>query len=210
MVKINCFTCRDEGLPNGCPDCGKVKDIVINKEAVKTSTIIPDFYKDLIWDYSIFLKDREGDLSKVFGSQLQKIVDIFKNRIPAKSAIITAPPRSSKSVFMFTCIKFAYNYTKSISRILTTPECKKMLREGEVEELSKDLCFVRVPSIFSKYESDEIIRELLIFRANQNKPTFIISDFPIRQIMPKQLQSIIDMTGKENGLRYPALIEMFE
>ena len=190
---------------------------------------IPEEYRKVKWSKSILLKNNADKLSDRsfahYADQLSKAHDIFDSgRLPNISAIIIAPPKMSKLTWAYSCMQLALANGYSTSWLLDTQEVKRLLVLGgdnpKYELYNKinydsyimsDALFVTVTKTYARGEAYSVILELLDKRARKGLPTFFISRFDLKQLSRRdydnQFEFVKDYTGKENNLKYPAIIQ---
>ena len=74
-----------------------------------------------------------------------------------------------------------------------------------------DVCFITVTKTEYRYDSYSTILEIIDRRARKGLATFIISRFDLKQLARrdynKQFLAIRDYNGRDNDLKYPAIIQ---
>lgn len=218
-----CFHCRDLGMPEGCPECGKVLQTAHAVAAEVTpaqqkSLGIPEYYQDKIWDKTILEKSYVNASSDMlfqkYTTQLTRIYDMFAaGRIPQKSFIVIAPRNSGKLVWAYSCIKqaLAHGYTatpiidntqlKRLNIISSDRISSKFLKQVpySIEDfLYSDVVFLTIdPDNFQT--SYRTIDSIINKRARCGKPTFILSRYSLSQM------SLLDYTDSFSDVVYKPL-----
>ncbi|GAA0101701.1 hypothetical protein UT300012_24160 [Paraclostridium bifermentans] len=239
--KKACRTCGGKFdaryIETPCPSCGntygapKPETLIENKEFVQKAKdlTIPEQYIGRIWDKQVLLKDKEDDATNRhfnrFVTQLERIHSIFENGLlPAKSAIIVAPPKCSKAVWAYSCMQLAVGKGFSVAPILDTIELKRLLvLAGEKpttklygginydEYMTSDVVFVTVTKTEYAYDAWKVILEILDRRSRRGLPTFILSRYDVKTMSRydynKQFDHVVDFNGNENPLKYPVIIQ---
>ena len=193
---------------------------------------IPKEYLTNTWSKSKLLKDNANKLAdrnfQRFGEQLDKAHTIFANgMIPRTSAIIIAPPKMSKEVWAYSCMQMAVANNHTVTWLLDTQEVNRLLvlsgdnpkyklynKISYDDYMMADVCFVTVTKTQAKHGAYQVILELLDRRSRKGLPTFIISRYDLKQISrwdyDNQFEHIRDYSGKENNLKYPAIIQWMD
>lgn len=239
--KKPCRTCRDKYdarfINEPCPECGKTygapkpETLIENKEFIQKAKnlTIPEQYIGKIWDKQVVLNDKSEDASnRHFArllSQMEKIHHLFENGLlPNKSAIIIAPPKSSKAVWAYSCMQLATAKGFSVAPILDTIEVKRLLLlagerptaklYGTVnydEYMTSDVVFITVTKTEYAYDAWKVILEVLDRRSRRGLPTFILSRYDMKTMSKydynKQFDNVVDYNGNENPMKYPVIIQ---
>lgn len=231
---MNCFVCRDNGMPGGCPECGKTRTFS-GKPAVNVTPTelakyeIPRYYQEVVFDSEI-LQTAYPELTthrqfKAYCDQLEKIHNIFKaGQIPSQSALIIAPPKRGKQIFAFSCMQHALANGYSIVPMLDTSEWRRLNLLSSERALSKEIKslaysvddIVSADVVFLTIDKDNFqgayraIESLVDKRARRDKPTFIISRYTVEQLslldFEGEFAENFDKTRMLNRLKYMALI----
>lgn len=236
----HCFTCGGNGFEDKvCPECRREPasfNIVQNnsEEFVRLAGTIdvPQQYMGIEWNKSILLKthqDRMSDgLFMKFADQLEKIHNIFASKkLPAKSAIIVAPPGYSKQTFAYSCMQFALTNGFTVAPLLDTVELKRMLILSSENPKYKlynsidydnyvlsDILFISVTKTYYKADAYSVIEEIKDRRARKGLPTIVLSRHGIDSISEwdrsNHFKKMIMTQYVNNDLKYPAIISYLE
>lgn len=231
-----CYNCGDEGLPGGCPVCGKdskklnvpqkKKERFIKNASFKQ---IPNEYIGVVWSEQI-LRDNHPDLSNNgyfdnYCKILTRLHDSFlEGRIPASSVFISAPSKFSKNIFAYSCMQQSLNHGIEVSPFIDTVELKRLLTlcgdrpdwklYGYIDYekyITSPVCFCTVSKLDAHREAYTVISELMARRTRLGLPTFIISKFSLAEIsrncIDPNYSGMVDELGSENALKFPTIIE---
>ncbi len=234
-----CFTCGGEGFADKvCPSCGfdrkklnlasrSVEGVTALTTAIQR-TVIPQQYVAVEWSKEKLMERNsllQEDIRFVkYASQLEKIHNIFAlGLVPNKSAIIIAPPKFGKETFAFSCMQQALAHGLKVARLLDTVEAKRVAvlasenpkykLYGEViydDYMDSDVLFLTVTKTQYRSEAGAVMMEILDRRSRLGRPTFVISRYPLNDLVWKDRQSefegILDYDNVENSIKYPAII----
>lgn len=245
MSKDYCSVCggeydrRFETTP--CPECGRTygafsvtshtaEDIQV-LTAKAEDLCIPKHYVGIPWNKEIILKDKKeltSDLHfKHFINQLEKINSIFRTgAIPAKSAIIFAPPGFSKLTWAYSCMQEALAHNHTVAPILDTREIKRLLILASErpwyklydkivydEYIMSDVCFITVTKTEYFQEAYQVILEILDVRARKGLPTFIISRYSLDSLSKRDYaghtKELLNRSNNVDVLKYASLLTYF-
>lgn len=234
-----CFTCGGEGFADKvCPSCGfdrkklnlasRSREEVASLTTAIERTAIPQQYVAVEWSKDKLMERNsllKGDIRFVkYVNQLEKIHNIFAlGLVPNKSAIIIAPPKFGKEIFAFSCMQQALAHGLKVARLLDTVEAKRVAvlasenpkykLYGEViydDYMDSDVLFLTVTKTQYRNEAGAVIMEMLDRRSRLGRPTFVISRYPLNDLVWKDRQSefegILDYDNVENSIKYPAII----
>lgn len=203
---MTCLTCRDQGLPGGCPTCGKtsvfeqVPEVPLT-EAKLSYVCIPGYYKDQKWDKETFLSTHKDAPSQVllerYAENLQRILAIFTSGgIPNKSFFVIAPRGMSKVTWAFSCMTEALKHGHTVMPMIDNTQFKRLniISSDRISSkflknigytiddyLVADVVFLTIdPDNFQS--SYRTVDSLLSKRSRLGKPTFVISRFSIEQM----------------------------
>lgn len=209
-MEEKCEMCDGLGRKGGCFVCGKepTEVFIPPTELESDELCIPKYYRGVKFDPKVLLMDL-GDDAKNYVEELDALANTFKNAVPGQSAIISSLPKSGKTTLVYTCLQYAKMYTDGISQYITLLQARQDMEKGEYKYVDKEVLFVRVPEIYNRWSSEDIIRELLVYRSLKDLATFIISDFPIKEILPVKLHRVLDSRKNVDPLKYPVYIPYF-
>lgn len=199
-----CLTCRDQGLVNGCPACGKI--LVIDKPQIQLTTeildkaAIPEFYKSNRWSKQVLLNAHKDCLAvsvlEKYAETLDRMYKIFASgKIPNKSCIIIASHCMGKMIWAYSCMQEALKYRYSVVPILDNTQYKRinllssdrmfskaLKQDYTIEDYNEaDVMFMTIdPDNFQG--SYRTVESVLSKRSRAGKPTFILSRYSIEQM----------------------------
>lgn len=233
---FECLLCRDEGRYGGCPKCGKEKNLM-SLTKVKKATCsdgrdlkIPNHYIKNRWDESILYKDRseyyDDESFENYIKQLTGCYNIIKegNNIEL-SALVSAPIGFGKTTWAYSCILAAMEHGLKVVPMIDTSQLRRLLtlyserpsKENtcngfSVEDyLESDLLILTVtkgPEYVFAYET---IYQVLDMRSRNSKPTLIISDRSLRELIKFDknniLYSLVHGGTNADNYKYAILIE---
>lgn len=227
FIEQPCPECGKSYGVNKKTDLNEVDEIRFN--AAMDTLEVPEEYRKVKWSKTVMLKnnaDKMSDRSFThYVDQLAKAHDIFDaGKLPNISAIIIAPPKMSKLTWAYSCMQLALANGYSTSWLLDTQEVKRLIvLSGDNPKyklydkvdydsyIMSDVLFITVTKTYARSEAYSVIIELLDKRARKGLPTFFISRFDLKQLSRRdydnQFEFIKDFTGKENNLKYPAIIQ---
>lgn len=234
-----CIECGGLGLSGGCSKCGVNSDKLNIKEEKKEQFIskaryssIPDQYIGKVWSKSVLLDNnpqRDNDLRfKRFCDNLDKLHSKFsQGEFYNKSVFISAPSRTSKSVFSYSCMQFALKAGYSVAPILDTLELKRLLVSSAYndkfkinkfitydEYITKDIVFIFITKSDYYTDSFTTILDILSRRSRLGLPTFILSKFTLKEIsqdsVDKNYSQLTEVFSGEDSLKYPVILEYKE
>lgn len=235
----HCCTCGGHGFPDKvCPECGrkpvtKAKRKIIKKEKVVTKkcTIIPEPYSNVMWSSDVLRMNHQEEsksdmLFNRYVNQLERIFSLFYNKkIPAKSAIIIAPPQYSKVTFAYSCMQLALQNGFSVAPLYDSQEVKRIItlaadRPNQNYEINyedyvnSDVVFITITKTVYREEAYAVIEEMLDKRSRRGLPTFFISRYNLQTLSKRDWSGhfsfIKDVEGTENDLKYPAIISYWK
>lgn len=218
---MNCMRCGGKGKPDGCPTCGK-KIVMpeIKQEFLSNSKIID-------WDIERLNKDNPnlvGD--KPFDNYvkvLNGIIGNAKKGLLAKKSILISSPRGMGKHTFINCM-FAElernglkchpiidhnEYLRTVILCTERPFGKHKLNLDDI--IDSDVAAISI-DYDNRFAALRAIRSILEKRGNMEKPTFIISDFPLSALQTGNYSaSNIDVRYKEgrDELRYCRVISTF-
>lgn len=233
-MSITCYVCRDEGSREGCPKCGKTitaKEIKFDFSGDEyIEKLIPLHYRSTGFNYEELVSSYNTLASDVYftkyASTLDKILDLFKvGKIPSKSALVVSPKRFGKTIWAYSCMKYAHVSGYTTFPMLDTQQIKRFLtlavekpRSEYIRGLSytyedfinADVVFISVVKDSYRYSSYEVIDQVLDMRGRNGKVTFILSEFNLKTISyydrdNRFAQLFRNVPGADH-LRYPVLI----
>ncbi len=232
---MNCFTCRDQGMPGGCPSCGKTREfsgnpaVAMTEEAQKSASI-PQYYWDQEWNAETLKASlpelRNHRTFSQYVDQLDKVYNVFKSgQIPRRSALVVAPPRRGKLIWAFSCMKQAMKHGYKIVPLLDTSEWRRLniiaTERAYIKDMSLYGCtmedVIAADVVFLTVDKDNFkgayraIESLLDKRQRRGRPTIIISRYSPAQISildyDDDFRQAFDKTNQLNPLKYLGLVE---
>lgn len=203
---MTCLTCRDLGLPEGCPSCGKTSvfnepETIPVTEKKMDFVCIPEYYRDQKWSKETLLDTHKDAVSQVllekYAETLDRIYNIFRSgAIPNKSFFVIAQRGMAKMTWAYSCMYEALRHKHTVMPIIDNTQFKrlniissdrissKFLKDIDytIEQyLSADVVFLTVdPDNFQS--SYRTIDSLLSKRARLGLPTFVLSRFSVAQM----------------------------
>lgn len=234
---ISCFKCRDEGLVNGCPDCGKVfNDIVVSKVSFDVtddylSNLIPEYYRGREFNQELLIdshREFESDKSLIkYCKVLLNIQNIFKQGdVPKRSMIVISPPRFGKTIWSMSCNQIAHSNGKKTFPILDTRQLKRFLtmavekpKSDYIRGLSysyedfinADVVFVVIAKDESRYGAYLVMEQVLDMRGRNGKITYFLSEYSLRTLTyydnDKTFKNLISDSKSGDNCKYPILLE---
>ena len=231
-----CYRCRGEGEVGGCKDCGtdKVKEIVEIETEEIDRLIIPKWYVKREWNKDIVIRDnpkyRHDPKFNRLVEQMDRAHQTFKEgRNVGISGIFVAPRKFSKMTWAYSCLQLAQANglktvpimdTQQIKRFITINEQRPLAVKDEdfgcsyEEFIMADIVIMTVTKSYYYRDASQVIDLVLDMRSRYGKPTIVISRFNMKEITEFDrkglFNSLIDVEGRENGMRYPAIIEFSE
>lgn len=233
--KHHCFTCGGHGFKDKvCPECGmdlkKVKlNNVTNNVAVVSKTLgIPLDYRGVTWSYEQLMDSCQmhckNPVFQKWARQLEKIHALFaKGVIPTKSAIIIAPPSTSKVTWAYSCMQLAAANGLSVAPLLDTQEVKRLIvlaaeRPNQricdttyEEYIGSDVMFITVTKTPYREEAYSIIEEILDKRSRRGLPTYFISRYNMKTMSKRDWEGnfvyVQDGNPNRNMIKYPVILQ---
>lgn len=231
---IKCYTCRDKGLLEGCPDCGKVLDIFnISKSpdliSKQTSIFIPEFYRGKEWNFNRAIINRPGvvnnSASIKFFAELEVLHNGIKdNKKLSNSAIVTAPAGFSKSVWVYSCLQSLILHSEKVAPYISTSEYLRLYNmdvnkpymnykylEHTIQDYNEaELLFVEIPDDEAFLYAYETVLKILNIRAKFDKPTVFVSNIPVAKIIARDINGTLlkYLTNEDTGNPYKYLVSI--
>lgn len=235
QVQDECLYCRGQGMPGGCPKCGKesgTRQVVteVTPEIIQ-SAAIPEQYKDVYWDEKRIRADYENMLQNPafvsYVSKLSRVYDIFaKGGIPKQSLIVMAPRRFGKVTWAYSCMKQALAHGYSVAPMLDNtqylrlnvlcserPNSRYIRKLGyQIEDVDfADVVFITVDKC-NWAGSFRTFDALIDKRMRMGKPTFVISRFSLMEmsradVFSDSVAGVVDISRRNNTVKYPSFIE---
>lgn len=227
--KTICHTCGGLGREGGCPKCGLSPRTSV---ALKTmhlgvpADIIPIVYQGNLWTKP---EDTKGLPLKFqeFDNSLDKVLKLFfDGRVPSFSMFIGAPEKYGKHSFAFSCMQTALVQGVTVAPLFSTSDWRRLYRVSQMNPLyklydrytwdnliSKDVVFMTVDHSEDRYDVIGLLKDIYDSRARFNKPTFVISDFKLNDLVAqwgsKSYNVIYNPDPKRDCLRYPVILHRF-
>lgn len=224
-----CHFCNDEGKAGGCPRCGltprKSAGLKIMNLEIPTD-IIPNVYQGRMWERPVG-DDIPLKFSQ-FDESLEKVYNQFlSGKIPQFSMFIASPPKTGKNTFAYSCMQTAIAQKFTVAPLLSTGDWRRVLKVSQMNPFYKlygkyqwdDLVSRDVVFLFVDYSDDHnddipLLKSILDARAAFDKPTFIISDYRLNDLVPhwrkQNYLMIYSSDSKRDYLRYPVIIHRFD
>lgn len=224
-----CHTCNNLGKEGGCPKCGLTPRNEVGNRILKTeipTDIIPKMYQGVMWEK---IENENLPLQfKQFDDALEKVYNSFlQGKIPEYSMFISAPSKSGKNLFAYSCMQTSITNRFSVAPLLSTSDWRRLLKVSQINPFYKlygryqwdslvtyDLVFLFVDHSDDRFDSIPIIKSILDARAAFNLSTFIISDYRLNDLVPKWNSDIYTMiynsNPKRDHKRYPVVLHRFE
>lgn len=239
MSKEHCYYCNDMGTPEGCIHCGRkagevsYDDLrpseVIKRESKFKSVLIPEYYRKTEWSSEVFWKSKSGLKSDMalqrFIGTLQSVYDMFVlGTVPNKSGIFIAPNGFGKCTFAYSCMKQALLHGHSVLPLTDTMDIKRLFVSSTTKPdfklyykwnlddyVLKDVLFITVIQSRLNYDAYLTIADIVNKRSRFDKPTFIISEFTLKEISRwddnKNYTNLNTATESDNPLKFPLVVE---
>jgi len=227
-----CYSCRDKGMINGCPKCGKKLalgnkgNVVVTEELLETNAI-PKEYIDIQWDIDE-LKSSHGFINDAkfnnYCDQLTKIYNVFNSGLlPQQSAIVIAGRGMGKMTFAYMCMKSALSNGYSVCPVLDNTQIKRinelsadkpkswnMYKLPSIEEIiNSDVLFITID--IDNYSSAlRTIESVMLKRARVGRSTIILSRYSLDSMSmfdkKNSYMTLVDNTRSYNNKKYPVII----
>ena len=235
VKREHCYTCGGHGFKDKvCPECGLNPHETSKPKLTREQTIaqakelqIPAIYENSDWKKEILLDtslEHKNNANFIrWAEQLEKIHGMFvKGILPAKSAIVIAPPSTGKVTWAYSCMKYAKMNGLSVAPLLDSQEVKRLLvlsaeRPRQVlfgityeDYVASDVLFMTVTKTNYREEAYSIIEELLDKRSRRGLPTFIISRYSMQTMAKRDWEDnfvfVQDSNPARNFLKFPVII----
>lgn len=203
-----CPICRNKGLLDGCPECGKELNIFNSPERKidfsESKVFIPEYYVNRIWNMEQALTTLPDDNSmnyyKNFYHKLNYLLNgIQQGKTLHNSAIVSAPANYSKSVWVYSCIQSLIVQNKKVVPLISTSEYQRLYnmdvykpynnykyQDFTIEEYNTaDILFVEIPDDEAYMYAYETVLKIINIRARFDKPTVFITNVPISKLIAK-------------------------
>lgn len=229
-VQEICHTCGGLGKAGGCPKCGLTPRGQVVAKTMQLdipADIIPVTYQGKLWEKPIateqvIMKFRD------FDDKLEKVLQEFlAGRIPKFSMFIASPAKGNKHSFAYSCMQTALVQRYSVAPMLSTSDWRRLYRVSQVNPfyklydhykwddlISMDVVFLSVDHSEDRYDVISLLKDVLDTRANFNRPTFVISDFRLTELVPQWNQQsygiIYNPNPQRDFFRYPVVLQRFE
>lgn len=224
-----CHLCGDQGKIGGCSRCGLTPRAATGVKLLNLEVptdIIPNVYQGVMWE-----KPNPDGLSnkfKQFDDSLEKVYNMFlSGRIPSFSMFISAPPKSGKNSFAYSCMQTALAQKFSVAPLLSTSDWRRLYRVSQMNPFyklfgkyqwdtlaAKDVVFLFVDHSDEHNDDIPLLKSIMDTRAAFSLPTFIISDYRINDLVPKWNAKVYTMIynpdERRDYLRYPVILHRFE
>lgn len=232
---MRCIVCGDRGTKEGCPKCGKkISNLNIpepKKEAFITKSRfheIPDNYIGRIWSKDLLLSNNAGRGGLRFANfveSLDKLHEKFiEGNIYGKSVFISAPSKTSKTVFAYSCMQHALKSGLTVAPLMDTLEAKTLLVNSAYKPeykihkfityddyITRDILFLAVTKTDYYTDAFTTCLDVMSRRSRMGLPTFIISKFSLKEIsqdsVDNNISQLINVQSGEDPLKYPVILE---
>ena len=225
-----CHSCGGYGKEGGCPRCGATP-----RERVMSATIhndvpvdlVPQTYHGKLWTKPEVTKDTPVKF-KEFDANLEKVLNVFlSGQIPKFSMFIASPPKSDKHLFAYSCIQTSLVQGYSIAPLLSSSDWRRLYKISQMNPfyklygkytwdntISSDVMFMYIDHSDDRFDVVGLLKDILDTRAMFGRPTFIISDYKLTELVPhwgdKSYSSIHNTSPNRDYNRYPVVIQRFE
>lgn len=204
-----CPFCGGKGKPGGCSHCGTDSD----KSIAVASTanidklvnkwvhpLIPEEYLHTDWSKTILLDshpESSRDTNFIQGiNMLEQYLSYFKKGVvPKSSLLLSAPSGYGKSIFMYTCMKYAILNKLSVAPVIDDLELRRMKYfSGQSptyklfgwinyeQYIQSDVLFLTITKLDVHTYAYTVIVDLLATRDRLGKSTFIISKWKLQEM----------------------------
>lgn len=215
-----CRQCDGKGLDGGCPRCGLTPRTVISGRlipAVEDNDIIPEYYKGKIWT-------KPNGSQLVFDDNLDKVHNLFlKGELPKFSMFISAPPKSGKMLYAYSCMQAALVQKFKVAPLLTASDWRRVYRVSQMQPLFKlyrkyrwddliikDVVFIVIDDSEDRFDIISMLKTIYDSRATFNLPTFVISDYKVTELVSKfdsnDYNKIYNPSQERDYYRYPVIM----
>lgn len=227
-MQPQCIICHNEGKEGGCPKCGRTPVSFasdINIALPLPEDIIPQIYLGKFWSKP----ENETLLAfKTFDEKLEKIHNLCLNgSLPPYSIFIASPPKSNKTLFVYSCMQALILKGYTIAPYLSTADIRRLLKISQINPfyklfnkwtyetiISSDVLFLSISHLADRFEDIILLREILDSRARMNRATWIISDYKLQSLVPKwnsdAYLELYNTDPNRDKLRYPVILHRFE
>lgn len=224
-----CHTCGGLGKEGGCPKCGLTPRKAVTVKTMNLSVpveVIPAPYQGKLWERAANPTDIL--VFRDFDTKLGRIYNEFLNaRLPKFSLFFSAPAKYGKHDFAYACMQSALVQNYTVAPLLSSSDWRRLYRVSQMNPfyklydkykwddlVSRDVVFLSVDHSDDRFDVISLLKDILDTRAGFSKPTFILSDFKIEDLIPKwgdaAYNSIYNPDDKRNFLRYPVILQRFE
>lgn len=224
-----CHTCGGLGKEGGCPKCGLTPRSSVAVKTMRLDVpvdIIPVAYQGKLWEH--VTEEGAPLVYKDFDAKLGKISSEFlAGRVPKFSMFIGAPAKYGKHAFAYSCMQTALVQSFSVAPLFTTSDWRRLYRVSQMNPfyklydkykwddlISRDVVFLSVDHSDDRYDVIGLLKDILDTRATFSRPTFIISDYKLTELVPQWEQqsynSIYNPDPARDYMRYPVIIHRFE
>ena len=215
-----CIRCGGKGKEGGCPSCGK---------EIELKPVKDDFLginkKILTWNPQILLDDNKEMVNDThFKNYVKVLSGIVKNAekgmLADKSIMVVSPRGMGKHTFIKCLFSALEQHGMDCHPVIDHNEYLRSVILGSERPLRKysiDLDRVVYCDAFAisidydnRFSALRAIRSILEKRGNADKPTFIISDFPLSALKTGNYNDI-DIRYREgrDPLRYCRIISTY-
>lgn len=223
-----CHTCGGYGKEGGCPKCGLTprKNATVKSLSLDLPLdVIPETYKGKLWEP---MQTQSESLAFTdFDNKLVRVQEEFLNaRIPKFSMFIAAPPKYGKRMFAYACMQTALVQSFSVAPLFTSADWRRLYKVSQMNPfyklydkykwddlISRDVLFLSVDHSDDRFDVISLLRDILDTRSGFSKPTFILSDYKLEDLVPRwgdaSYNAIYNPNDKRDFLRYPVIIQRF-
>lgn len=217
---IRCYVCRDVGLKDGCPSCGK--RIEPTSEELMNIQIPVKYRDSLVWDSEKLLTRWSSKTGDRQFNQYVKVMDaLMKNAqngiFPTKSMMFISEPGMGKHTFIYSLMNVYMSKGLTVAPMIDQNEYKRMVlscadkyyseRAKELDTLIKSDFAVMSIEPLNRYRAVESISSLVEKRANVGKATYVISNYPLSNL-ENEFNNSIDVRHSPglDDLRYLRIV----
>ena len=225
-----CHVCGDLGKDGGCSRCGLTPRAHVSVKSVQLDMpvdLIPISYQGKIWEKPVATKDTPLRFAE-FDSKLERVLKEFlAGRIPPFSMFIGAPAKYGKHSFAYSCLQTAAVQRYTIAPLFSVSDWRRLYRVSQMNPfyklyetytwdnlITRDVVFMYVDHSEERYDCLSMMRDILDTRAGFGKPTFIVSDFNLTDLVPRwgdtSYTDIYNPDPSRDMRRYPVVLNRFQ
>ena len=229
-VKSVCHTCGGRGKEGGCPKCGLTTRAFTEMRTMSLdipADVIPAAYQGKLWTKPPIVVGTPHRILD-YDNKLEQIHKMFlSGNIPKFSVFMSAPPKSDKHLFAYSCLQTALVQSYTIAPLFTTADWRRLYKVSQMNPfyklydlykwddlVSRDIVFLSVDHSDDRFDSLSLIKDILDTRAGFGKPTFIISDYSLQELAPRwnteEYTKIYNADPERDYNRYPVILHREE